>query len=51
MSRRVRIGLVQSACTPSRDHNVQQALAGIAEAARGAVMMAQKLAMLNDAAG
>ena len=35
MSRRVRIGLVQSACTPSRDHNIGQALAGIAEAALG----------------
>ena len=31
----VRIGLVQSACTTSRDHNISQALAGIAEAARG----------------
>ena len=35
MSRVVRIGLVQSACTPSREHNVAQALAGIAEAAAG----------------
>jgi N-carbamoylputrescine amidase len=33
MSRVVRIGLVQSACTPVREHNVAQALAGIAEAA------------------
>jgi N-carbamoylputrescine amidase len=31
----VRIGLVQSACTTERDHNIAQALAGIAEAARG----------------
>ena len=31
----VRIGLVQSACTTDRDHNITQALAGIAEAARG----------------
>ncbi|NBX30281.1 acyltransferase, partial [bacterium] len=31
----VRIGLVQSACTPSREHNIEQALAGIAEAAAG----------------
>jgi N-carbamoylputrescine amidase len=31
----VRIGLVQSACTTDRDHNIDQALAGIAEAARG----------------
>ena len=31
----VRIGLVQSACTPSREHNIAQALAGIAEAAAG----------------
>ena len=30
----VRIGLVQSACTPSREGNIAQALAGIAEAAR-----------------
>ncbi|MFM8436628.1 MAG: nitrilase-related carbon-nitrogen hydrolase, partial [Planctomycetia bacterium] len=35
MSRVVRIGLVQSACTPSREHNVAQAVAGIAEAAAG----------------
>ena len=35
MSRIVRIGLVQSACTPSCEHNVAQALAGIAEAAAG----------------
>jgi N-carbamoylputrescine amidase len=33
MSRVVRIGLVQSACTPAREHNVAQALTGIAEAA------------------
>ena len=31
----VRIGLVQSACTTNRDHNIAQALAGIGEAARG----------------
>jgi N-carbamoylputrescine amidase len=31
----VRIGLVQAACTTDRDHNIAQALAGIAEAARG----------------
>ena len=31
----VRIGLVQSACTTDRDHNITQALAGIAEAAHG----------------
>lgn len=31
----VRIGLVQSACTPSREHNIAQAVAGIAEAAAG----------------
>ena len=35
MSRVVRIGLVQSACTPLREHNVAQAVAGIAEAAAG----------------
>ncbi|NCA11544.1 acyltransferase [bacterium] len=35
MSRIVRIGLVQSACTPSREHNVAQAVAGIAESAAG----------------
>ena len=35
MSRIVRIGLVQSACTPSRERNVAQAVAGIAEAAAG----------------
>ena len=34
MSRVVRIGLVQSACSGSRDRNVAQALDGIAEAAR-----------------
>jgi N-carbamoylputrescine amidase len=34
MSRVVRIGFVQSACTPSREGNVEQALAGIAAAAR-----------------
>ena len=33
--RMVRIGLVQSACTTDRDRNIAQALAGIAEAARG----------------
>jgi N-carbamoylputrescine amidase len=32
-SRVVRIGLVQSACSPDREHNVAQAIAGIAEAA------------------
>ena len=32
-SRVVRIGLVQSACSADREHNVAQALAGIAEAA------------------
>ena len=31
----VRVGLVQSACTPDREANVEQALAGIAEAAAG----------------
>ncbi len=31
----VRVGLVQSACTDDREHNVAQALAGIAEAAAG----------------
>lgn len=30
----VRIGLVQSACKPDREANIQQALSGIAEAAR-----------------
>ena len=30
----VRVGLVQSACTPSRERNVAQAIDGIAEAAR-----------------
>ena len=34
MSRVVRIGLVQSACTPSREGNIARALAGIAAAAR-----------------
>ncbi|NDC62811.1 MAG: acyltransferase [Planctomycetia bacterium] len=33
--RLVRVGLVQSACTPSRERNVAQAIEGIAEAARG----------------
>ena len=35
MSRIVRVGLVQSACTPTREANVAQALHGIAAAARG----------------
>ena len=34
MSRIVRVGLVQSACTPLREQNIEQAIRGIAEAAR-----------------
>jgi len=34
-TRTVRVGLVQSACTPSREQNIAQALAGIACAAEG----------------